>query len=314
MAADKIPSIIHPTICIMSVDGENAPEEEDIEIPSTSVTLQEGEEENAQAFPEVFYCPISKKLLVDPVVASDGKSYERSLIEAQENFSQNDLYLNRALKSIMDERLEPQDDSFRAGLKRLQTSVRQNLSQMLQVDISDSVHHDPLPDAYFCPITFSLIHEPCIDREGNTFERVALENWIRCNGTSPITRTPLSVDDLYPNLAIKELMNQEKERSEDTMHPSIKIWKEESPPERMDPPESNTDLRSHSINATTPVTQSEQEEIRRVERARVFSFSICFFAFLVALILALLFGGIRVFVIALIVLAMCVQDGISSPR
>ena len=34
---------------------------------------------------------------------------------------------------------------------------------------------DVTPNAYLCPLTMSLQQDPVIDRDGNTFERVALE-------------------------------------------------------------------------------------------------------------------------------------------
>jgi hypothetical protein len=80
------------------------------------------------------------------------------------------------------------------------------------------MEHCPLPDAYNCPITFGLMNDPVIDPEGNTFERAAIENWIRAHNTSAITRNPVSVKDLYPNNAIARLLEEEKGRSEGSMH------------------------------------------------------------------------------------------------
>jgi hypothetical protein len=45
--------------------------------------------------------------------------------------------------------------------------------------------------------------DPVIDPDGNSYEKHAIEYWIRQSGTSPITRTALSVDDLRPNRALK---------------------------------------------------------------------------------------------------------------
>jgi hypothetical protein len=48
-----------------------------------------------------YYCPITRKLFKDPVVAPDGKSYERSAILATGRYSKEQLYPNIALQAIV---------------------------------------------------------------------------------------------------------------------------------------------------------------------------------------------------------------------
>ncbi|CAF3063859.1 unnamed protein product [Rotaria sp. Silwood2] len=45
--------------------------------------------------------------------------------------------------------------------------------------------------------------DPVIDTDGNSYEKKGIEDWNRRNGTSPITHTPLSINDLHPNQALK---------------------------------------------------------------------------------------------------------------
>jgi len=59
------------------------------------------------------------------------------------------------------------------------------------------------PEAYYCKITYQLLVDPVTDREGNTYERNAIEQWLADHNTSPITRNPLSRSDLMPNNALK---------------------------------------------------------------------------------------------------------------
>jgi hypothetical protein len=191
-------------------------------------------------FPNAFYCPITKQVLEDPVVIPDGDSYERSAMLEQGDVSADKLYLNRALQSVIDEEVETSGDSVRAGLMRLQRTIGKSLRQLMEKSVIPTEEFRPLPDAFYCPITFGIIHDPVIDPEGNTFERAAAENWIRVNGSSPITRTSVTVEDLYPNNVIAELLEEEKRRSDDSIHPSIRKWKQEAPPRQsiLDPPES----------------------------------------------------------------------------
>ncbi|CAF3802955.1 unnamed protein product [Rotaria magnacalcarata] len=62
-------------------------------------------------------------------------------------------------------------------------------------------------DLLRCPITMDLFHDPVVASDGHTYERQAIEQWIRSNGTSPLTRQPLSIDQLHPNRKVKELVD-----------------------------------------------------------------------------------------------------------
>jgi len=62
--------------------------------------------------------------------------------------------------------------------------------------------------SFFCPITRQLMVEPVIDPDGNSYEKHAIEDWIRQSGKSPITRTALSINDLRPNRALKTAIDE----------------------------------------------------------------------------------------------------------
>lgn len=61
---------------------------------------------------------------------------------------------------------------------------------------------------FLCPILHTLMIDPVVDSDGNTYEKHAIEEWVRQNGTSPITRAPLSMNDLRPNLALKTAIDE----------------------------------------------------------------------------------------------------------
>jgi serine/threonine protein kinase len=62
-----------------------------------------------------------------------------------------------------------------------------------------------LNESLFCPITREPFIEPVLAEDGHTYERRAIEYWIRENSTSPLTRQPLLLQHLYPNHAVKKL-------------------------------------------------------------------------------------------------------------
>ena len=59
-------------------------------------------------------------------------------------------------------------------------------------------------DELLCPITLALFRDPVVAQDGHTYERQAIEAWIAKNGTSPITDQQISLENLYPNYAIKK--------------------------------------------------------------------------------------------------------------
>ena len=59
--------------------------------------------------------------------------------------------------------------------------------------------------SHFLDHTFSMevMHDPVSTPDGHTFERSAVEQWIRVRGTNPVTRAPLTLDQLTPNRALR---------------------------------------------------------------------------------------------------------------
>ena len=67
---------------------------------------------------------------------------------------------------------------------------------------------DAADDALLCPITLALFRDPVVAEDGHTYERKAIEEWIQRNGTSPITSSPISLQNLFPNYAIKKVIDR----------------------------------------------------------------------------------------------------------
>ena len=62
-----------------------------------------------------------------------------------------------------------------------------------------------LPDAFCCTISFELMTNPVITPSGRSYERSTIEEHLRTVGTfDPVTRKPMTTEDLVPNLALKE--------------------------------------------------------------------------------------------------------------
>mmetsp|Transcript_39170 Transcript_39170/g.44668 ORF Transcript_39170/g.44668 Transcript_39170/m.44668 type:complete len:305 (+) Transcript_39170:123-1037(+) len=245
---------------------DNNNDENDIEDDSFGDIENNCDRVNGRLFPDAFYCPTTNEIFQDPVVSSDGISYEKSAVEEGDN-SSSLFYPNRALKEVIEEAKEHNGiyatDSVTNSLLRLRKSFTNNFDNILDgsiISLGDDKKNRPLPDVYNCPITFDIIHNPVIDKDGTTYGRRAIVKWIKRNGKSPTTREEASINDLYPNNAIRDLILEELNKSEDSIHPSIRKWKEQKQQE--------DDEVSSDDDDSVPITQDEiTERERRLNRA-----------------------------------------------
>jgi len=279
--------------------SKDAIDDEDVVL--TGVTLNnvenketkqiEGEEEtereeysgdNERVFPDAFYCPITGELMKDPVVHPDGTSFERGSVVASNGDTDGGVlyYPNRALQAII------QNEVLLRNLP-LQRTI-DNTRKLLR----DVVGLPPLPEQYYCSITFDIMKNPVIDPDGHTFERRAIVNWIRVNGNSPTTRNPLTVKQLYKNTAIRNLLDEETGRDEDSMHPSIREFKEERAKDTEEIA-LDEDLEEGNYNTyETPTSFGEIEELERQRQhrgGRETNFKFCFTMLMVVFMLAFLY-------------------------
>jgi hypothetical protein len=67
---------------------------------------------------------------------------------------------------------------------------------------------------FVCPITMLLMVEPVIAADGYSYERAAIEKWLRDKHTSPMTNLPLPHKGLTPNRAIKSAIASMLEATE----------------------------------------------------------------------------------------------------
>jgi hypothetical protein len=74
-----------------------------------------------------------------------------------------------------------------------------------------------LEDHLTCPISFSLMDDPVICSDGQSYERSDIEDWLKTHDTSPITNDTLMDKRLIPNIGLRNVISQlktAKERNE----------------------------------------------------------------------------------------------------
>jgi len=271
--------------------------------PTTRMTIEGVETEAGSAeavlleksqrfyYPDPFYCMLTRKVMTDPVVGADGYSFERSAVlerdDADAALQQKPIYYpNRALQTIIDKEKYRIKELLRA-LLRAGDSLRTGFQQVLENSALPTGEYRLLPDAYYCPITLDIMIRPAIDPEGNTYERPAILGWIRANGNSPLTRNALSAEQLRDNNALDDLIDAEVNKTEGSIHPSIRRWKDSrnEPEDEESSPypasQEEIDELSHEDEESGPYPTS-QEEIDELSTENVFAVCSCIaFVFLI---------------------------------
>ena len=110
-------------------------------------------------FPQAFSCPLTKKVMVDPVVHPSGDSFERAAaIEQEEKTSkgllQTKLYPNRALKAYIDNEMERLEEagSVRGTFRKIDDTLRAGWDKIVDKTGVPLGEFRPLPDGkkYCC--------------------------------------------------------------------------------------------------------------------------------------------------------------------
>ena len=63
-----------------------------------------------------------------------------------------------------------------------------------------------IPKEFLCPITLSIMRDPVLMSDGQTYERSAIEKHLQASPFSPLTKQPISMKDAIPNYNLKSLI------------------------------------------------------------------------------------------------------------
>ena len=137
--------------------------------------------------PSDFTCPITKKLMVDPVVSPQGINFERSAILKWTQDGNNFCPVTSAPL-----RLESLRTSTALQWKIKYFQMKHNTSP----DESDKQKHENasvIPQNMMCPLTKKVMVDPVMTKYGHNYERAAIIKWISMRGeVCPMTGKPLS--------------------------------------------------------------------------------------------------------------------------
>ncbi|KAI9678360.1 MAG: hypothetical protein M1817_006307 [Caeruleum heppii] len=115
-----------------------------------------------------------------------------------------------------DER-EAIEDNFRRGLMpwheaeeeiaivdQLSRQKHEELRSIFAIADPEHAQQRQVPDYLIDNISFSVMHDPVVTKTGQSYERSTILEHLRRSETDPLTREPLSKEDLRPNFALKQ--------------------------------------------------------------------------------------------------------------
>ena len=79
-----------------------------------------------------------------------------------------------------------------------------------------------IPQEFLCPINLTIMKDPVIMSDGQTYERKAIEKALKISPLSPITKKPLNMEDATTNYSLKSLIQKFLEKGVNGVNTGVK--------------------------------------------------------------------------------------------
>jgi len=131
---------------------------------------------------------------------SDGKlvgtvSQAAAVKAASEILARAGINLKSDVMEMAEQAMAMKEEKARVGVEV--GSIKQRARE-IGTEIRDSTD-----EALICPITRGVFEDPVVAADGFTYERSAIEQWLRANSRSPQTNQPLPHRNLVPNITLR---------------------------------------------------------------------------------------------------------------
>jgi hypothetical protein len=94
------------------------------------------------------------------------------------------------------------DEYYQIHRRRM---VTRSMNVIIRIQEGQRVHME-IPEPFQCPLSYEWLVEPVITPGGNTYSRAEIQRWVATSPTDPLTREPLTVDQLIPNRAMADVI------------------------------------------------------------------------------------------------------------
>jgi len=237
--ADAIAEIIKRHRPIQKADMVNLPEKEWGIKNKESLTDKQWEEVLTYTL-----CPLTQKYMVNPVaIGGDKRAYEKEAIETYVRENQRDPTTHKKLtpSTLV---LKPNLNitqlcaNYKPFFDTLPADRKERLVQSALSEISHDRHkadeesgknphgffskseanvfvkeaEEPEPELV-CPITHTIMKDPVIlVATGQSYEKTAIEEWLKKHDTDPLTNQKLKDKTIVPNFALKSMCERAQAR------------------------------------------------------------------------------------------------------
>ena len=76
------------------------------------------------------------------------------------------------------------------------------------LDAIDDEKEIACPEELRCPISHEALRDPVIAKDGHTYERENIKQWLKDHATSPLTNERLASKELLPNYTVRSLLRR----------------------------------------------------------------------------------------------------------
>ena len=133
---------------------------------------------------------IGAKILYDEYKDKDKKKTTNEGNEVNENDKEDEKKENVILKEKKENKIVEEKETIKTSNKNLITATDDN-------EVIESM---------ICPINQTIMNDPVVTPYGITYERTAIEDWLKKNDTDPIAKKHLTKDMLVTNYALKSVI------------------------------------------------------------------------------------------------------------
>jgi len=138
----------------------------------------------------------------------DVQPYYTIRVDGQERSTERARLFRPGEQDTVGNRLHATLDTLREFLRDgMARAALPMLAVMQQTESARGTGRLTTPNDFLCPITYQLMTDPVIAADGHTYEREAIQHWMRQNpgrrALSPKTQIPLANQNLQANIALR---------------------------------------------------------------------------------------------------------------
>lgn len=161
------------------------------------------------------------------VIACRKRTFEARRIEYRKSKADLLAEMEQHLQRNMHDTLRKIEEDLHAGAMlpiqageeraEIEATTEQKISELRSTfAVADPVNHlkKEIPEWAIDTITFELMHDPVVTRSGHSYERHTIVEHLKVSPVDPITREPLTIDELRPNIALRKALDDFWEHAE----------------------------------------------------------------------------------------------------